>query len=261
MSAIRLIHWNEAEACERAARLTRCGYTVEWQVRPGPESLKELKTTRAGAIVIDLTRLPAQGRDVAIYLRRSKATRNLPIVFVGGEEAKVARVKQVLPDAVYTTWPDIERSLARALAQPPGERVVPASVFAPYADRPAAAKLGIRPGSVIAAVHAPADFPGLLGALPENVTLVSRLKGGVTLAIWFVRDRRELDARAGAVAARVVGFPIWIAWPKKVAGSSPDVGQQDVRRAGLAEGLVDYKICAIDATWSALLFRRRRADR
>jgi len=31
-----------------------------------------------------------------------------------------------------------------------------------------------------------------------------------------------------------------------------------VRGTGLANGLVDYKICAIDATWSGLLFRRRK---
>jgi hypothetical protein len=31
-----------------------------------------------------------------------------------------------------------------------------------------------------------------------------------------------------------------------------------VRRVGLAAGLVDYKICAIDETWSGLKFVKRR---
>jgi CheY-like chemotaxis protein len=258
MKTLRLIHWNEPEARERASRLEQCGYAVEWQVRSAPNLLAELKTTTAAAFVIDLGRLPSYGRDVAVHLRRSKATRNIPIVFVGGEDAKIARVKELLPDAEYTTWADIKPSLARALARTSGTPIVPASVFAPYANRPTATKLGIRPGSVLAVLHAPPEFPGMFGALPGQVTIVSRLKRDVTLAIWFLRGRRDLDARIDAVAARVEGFPIWIAWPKKVAGSTPDVGQQDVRRAGLAAGLVDYKICAIDATWSALLFRRRR---
>jgi hypothetical protein len=54
------------------------------------------------------------------------------------------------------------------------------------------------------------------------------------------------------------GGGLWIAWPKKASGMPTDLTQTDVRRAGLASGLVDYKICAIDATWSGLLFARRK---
>ncbi len=257
MTLIRLVHWNEAEARDRAARLEQCGYDVEWQVRSGGELVAELKTTRADAIVIDLARLPGQGRDVAIHARRSKTTRHLPIVFVGGEAAKVARIRELLPDATYTTWADIESALGSALASPATDPLVPKSVFAPYADRPLAKKLGIGRAAVVALLHPPPDFVRTLGALPADVSFVERLARDVTLAIWFVRNRRELDARIDAVAARVTQAPIWIAWPKKVGGSASDVTQQDVRRAGLAAGLVDYKICSIDATWSALLFKRR----
>ncbi len=52
---------------------------------------------------------------------------------------------------------------------------------------------------------------------------------------------------------------LWIAWPKQASGVASDVTQQDVRRGGLDAGLVDYKICAIDRTWSALKFSRRAA--
>jgi hypothetical protein len=37
-----------------------------------------------------------------------------------------------------------------------------------------------------------------------------------------------------------------------------DVSETEVRRVGLAGGLVDYKVCAIDATWSGLKFARRK---
>jgi hypothetical protein len=50
---------------------------------------------------------------------------------------------------------------------------------------------------------------------------------------------------------------LWIAWPKKASGVASDLSQTVVRQVGLAAGLVDYKICAIDQTWSALLFTRR----
>jgi CheY-like chemotaxis protein len=258
MKTVRLIHWHEAEARERAARLEKYGYAVQCAVRTGPELLADLKTAGMSIVVIDLERLPARGRDVAVYLRRSARTRHVPIVFVGGDAAKVAAVRKLLPDARYTTWARIEAALAEVLAQPPEDPVVPASVFAPYAERPLAGKLGIREQTVLALLHPPPDFVKTLGKMPGGVTLVTRLGGDISLAIWFVGSRRDLDARIGGVAARVQQSPLWIAWPKKIAGSTSDVTQQDVRRAGLAEGLVDYKICSIDAVWSALLFKRRR---
>ncbi len=254
---LRLIVWNDTEAREHATRLERRGYAVEWQLRSGPELISELKTTDADALVIDLGRAPAQGRDVAIYVRRSKTTRHLPIVFVGGDLKARAGAQVVLPDAVYTDWDDVDKAIEGAVAARPSAPVVPTSVFAPYADRPLIAKLGLKPSSVVALLHAPDDFAKTLGPLPDGVTFVARMGRDVSLTIWFVGSRRELDARIEAVAARVGGSPIWIAWPKKIAGSAANLTQMDVRRAGLANGLVDYKICSIDGTWSALLFRKR----
>ena len=51
---------------------------------------------------------------------------------------------------------------------------------------------------------------------------------------------------------------LWIAWPKKASGVSTDLTQQTVRDVALAEGIVDFKICAIDATWSGLRFTQRK---
>ncbi|HZC47278.1 MAG TPA: hypothetical protein VE243_12430, partial [Candidatus Acidoferrum sp.] len=54
---------------------------------------------------------------------------------------------------------------------------------------------------------------------------------------------------------------IWIVWPKKTSAIISDLSQVSVRGAGLANGLVDFKVCAIDATWSGLLFKRRKPVR
>jgi hypothetical protein len=53
---------------------------------------------------------------------------------------------------------------------------------------------------------------------------------------------------------------LWILWPKKASGVRSDVDERAVRAFGLARGLVDYKIAAIDATWSGLCFARRRGS-
>jgi hypothetical protein len=60
-------------------------------------------------------------------------------------------------------------------------------------------------------------------------------------------------------AARAGG--LWIAWPKKASGVATDLTEDVVRRDGLAAGLVDHKVCAIDATWSGLRFALRKEKR
>ena len=52
---------------------------------------------------------------------------------------------------------------------------------------------------------------------------------------------------------------IWIAWPKKASGVATDLNENIVREIGLAAGLVDTKVCAIDETWSGLRFVIRRS--
>ena len=103
MPCIRLVHWNAAEAAERAARLAHGGLRVD-HAPLDPAGLKALRADPPDAVVIDLSRLPSHGRDLGAALRQSKATRGIPLVFVGDDPAKVARVRELLPDAIYTDW-------------------------------------------------------------------------------------------------------------------------------------------------------------
>ena len=54
---------------------------------------------------------------------------------------------------------------------------------------------------------------------------------------------------------------LWIAWPKKASGIATDLSDNAVREIGLAAGLVDVKVCAINDVWSGLKFVYRREDR
>jgi hypothetical protein len=225
----------------------------------GPGALRELTRNPPDAVVIDLGRLPGQGRDVGLLLRRRKATRHVPLVFVEGDPEKVARVRTMLPDAVYTTWRRIRGSLKRALAHPPEAPPVPASALAGYSGTPLPRKLGIKAGSVVALAGAPAGFETTLGPLPDGVVLRRQVRGRCDRIIWFTRSRRDLERRIERLSAALAERGgLWIAWPKKASGVATDLTQNIVRRTGLDSGLVDYKICAIDETWSGLLFARRR---
>jgi hypothetical protein len=51
---------------------------------------------------------------------------------------------------------------------------------------------------------------------------------------------------------------LWLVWPKKTSGIVSDLTQAEVRSLGLSNGLVDYKVCSIDETWSGLKFAKRK---
>ena len=53
------------------------------------------------------------------------------------------------------------------------------------------------------------------------------------------------------------GF-IWVSWPKKSARLATDITEDVIREVCLPMGLVDVKVCAIDATWSGLKLVKRR---
>src|SRR5262249_12381199 len=101
LARIQLVHWKEEEGRARARELRAAGLRVEYEV-DAAAALRATKDDPPDAIVIDLSRLPSHGREVAWALRQTKRTRNLPLVFVGGEPARVARIRGELPDAVYT---------------------------------------------------------------------------------------------------------------------------------------------------------------
>jgi hypothetical protein len=258
MKRIRLIHWNQKEAEPRIEALGKLSFEVEFEIPSGPQFFKELRQRPPEVIVIDLSRLPSQGRDLALGIRKAKSTRQLPLVFAGGDPAKVERIRELLPDAVYTEWSRIGEALERALANPPENPVVPESNFAAYSETPLWKKLGIKPNMVVALINPPENFQEILETLPKGVTFQPGVEPGCDLLICFVRSRDELAERVRETAERKDLRSAWLAWPKKASGCQSNLTQQHVRETGLAHNLVDYKICSIDDTWSSLLFTHRK---
>lgn len=260
MSRIRYIHWKPTEARERIAYMKGLGHRVSYTPIESQATLPRLRTPRPDVIVIDLGRLPGGGRDVAMWFRRDKATRGVPILFVDGEEAKLGGIRRQIPGAHFAPWRRIRAAIAGAIAAgSPPAAPVPASTLAGYSGTPLPKKLGIKPGMAVLLSAAPAGFAATLGPLPEGATLRRRGSGPARLVIWFVRSKAALlEGVRGKGESLEEGGGLWIAWPKQSSGLKTDLTQSDVRREGLASGLVDYKICAIDATWSGLKFARRK---
>ena len=210
------------------------------------------------AIIFDANRAPATARDTGIFLRLQKATRGIILVYLGGKPERVREIKQHLPDAVFTTEADLVNDLERSLAKPPADPTIPGSVFAGYSGRPLSAKLGIKPGMRVALIDAPPGLTDLLTPLPAAVEIVDGGRGP-DITLWFVSSRSGLSANLHPVLKRSGNGKLWIAWPKKSSGVSTDLTQAAVRESGLDAGWVDFKICAIDATWSGLCFTKRKA--
>jgi hypothetical protein len=256
MARVRLIHWDAQGVTSGARALERSGHEVD-SAPLDPAGLKALKSEPPDVVLIDLSRSPSQGRDLGVLLRKTRSTRGVPLVFVGGEPAKTRRVRELLPDAVYTDWRRVRGAVTRALARRADDPVVPASTFAAYAGTPLATKLGIKPGSVVALVGAPEGFESSIEGLPADVTIRRGARGRCDLAIWFARSRSEVVKRVGRLGEFAGSGGLWIAWPKRASGMKSDLTQKAVREIGLDSGLVDYKVCSIDDTWSGLRFTRR----
>ena len=236
------------------ARLETMGYQAAFENRTGTVLLREILKNPPSAVLIDLSRLPAQGRDVAVELRLSKATRHIPIVFVDGLPEKVLVVRQTLPDAVYSTWTHLGEDLERAILRPPRDPLVPEAARAGTAGKSTAGKFGIQPGNVVALLNAPPDFTDTLEPLPKDVSFRRQMGADCDLVLWFVRSRRELQEGIGLRATRLAAGRLWILWSKEASGQSDELTPALVRELGQAQGLVNDKSISVGRVWSGLQF-------
>jgi hypothetical protein len=126
-------------------------------------------------------------------------------------------------------------------------------VSAGYSATPLVRKLGIKPGFRVAWPAAPEGFDALLGELPGGVAVRRALGGRLDLVVCFVTARAQLERRLPTLRRAIEpDGTLWVAWPKRASGVATDMTEGVVREVALPTGLVDVKVCAIDATWSGL---------
>src|SRR5262245_6597219 len=131
-----------------------------------------------------------------------------------------------------------------------------------YSGTPLVKKLGIKSGMRVMLVNAPADYMATLGDLPPGVELLPTLTAPVDFIQWFTNERADLQTRFPVLkAALAQNGMLWVSWYKKAAKLPTELDENFVRDTGLATGLVDVKIAAVDELWSGLKFVYRVADR
>ena len=256
MPGVRLFHWKSKEAGPLIAKLHAAGYEVVHNAETQSPSVREIKESGFAAVVIDLSRMPSHGKYVGAWLRGSKSTRHIPLVFVGGEAEKVAAIKKQIPDAVYASVAGVGTALKKAIRNPPSDPVVPRQMMEAAPGRTAAQKMGIREGNVVGLIDPPTDYAKVIGELPEGVVMEEDSRGACPITIWFVHDPGEYEAALPSRRILAARSRLWIVWQK---GRRDGLNGNFVRERALAMGLVDYKICSLDGVWSGMVFTVKKA--
>lgn len=217
-----------------------------------------IRDNAPAAIVIDLDRLPSHGRAVATALRTSASTCHIPIVFAGGTDEKVEIAQQEHPEAVFAPWKSVAVSVRKAIKNAPLLPVKPRRAIERYPSG-LARKLGLLTAGPCALIGAPEGFADNIADLPEEYAFQSKGTSETKLIVWFVRSADEMAMALERSSVHMpIGASLWIVHPKRSGSLRCDFVSDDVRRAGIEVGLVDYKICAVDDDWTGMKFARKR---
>tara|TARA_R110002049_G_scaffold65655_5_gene172140 strand:+ start:911 stop:1315 length:405 start_codon:yes stop_codon:yes gene_type:complete len=125
--------------------------------------------------------------------------------------------------------------------------------MAGYSGTPLWKKLGIKEGFRVRTTNAPDHYLALIKGLPEHTTVSSRILKDIDIWHIFSASYGELHQALPGIQQRIRrDGAIWVSWPKKASGVPSTITEDSVREIALPLGLVDIKVCAVDATWSAL---------
>jgi hypothetical protein len=125
--------------------------------------------------------------------------------------------------------------------------------MAGYSDTPLARKLGIKEGSKVFLVKAPAQYRALLAPLPASVRFTSTANSSTNLVHAFAKERSALARLLHTLRKKLShDAAIWVSWPKKSSKVPTDITEDAIRAIALPLGFVDIKVCAVDEVWSGL---------
>lgn len=135
-----------------------------------------------------------------------------------------------------------------------------ATPAAGYSGKSLIAKLGLKDGVKAISIAPPANY----AELTDNAAITPRKSAPATGSFDFIhlfvsneaalaRDLPKLEPRLAQ------GGMLWVSWPKKTSKLFADLTEEGIRRLCLPMGLVDVKVCAVDADRSGLKLLRRKA--
>ncbi|MBI4080417.1 MAG: DUF3052 domain-containing protein [Candidatus Levybacteria bacterium] len=131
-----------------------------------------------------------------------------------------------------------------------------------YSLRPLREKLGVKSGMQIYTYNSPKPYHLLIATAPRYVQTISNPTFPLDFIHIFVQVKQELESLFPKLkAALSFSGSLWVSWPKSSSLLPTDLNENIIRDIGLAEGLVDVKVIAVDKDWSGLKFVYRLKDR
>jgi len=129
-----------------------------------------------------------------------------------------------------------------------------------YSGKSLIDKLGLKPGAKAIVIAPPAAY----AALTDNAAIAPKktapATGSFDFIHLFVKTAADLARDLPKLEPRLAdGGMIWVSWPKKTSKLFVDLTEDGIRKVCLPMGLVDVKVCAVDADWSGLKLCRRKA--
>ncbi len=122
-----------------------------------------------------------------------------------------------------------------------------------YSGTPLAKKLNLRDGMRVWFEAMPESVADEIDEYALELRFVADPAEGIDAAHLFVTERTVLAARLAVLRDQIaVDGQIWISWPKQAAKVPTDITEDTIRELALPLGLVDTKVCAVDAAWSGL---------
>lgn len=121
-----------------------------------------------------------------------------------------------------------------------------------YSGTPLAKKLTLKDGFRVFRLDMPATVRKDIATQRLDLVDVG-ITDEMDVAHLFVTDsaalQRLLTDLRGTMAQNGM---IWVSWPKKASKRPTDITEDVIREIAFPMGLVDIKVCAIDAIWSGL---------
>ncbi len=140
----------------------------------------------------------------------------------------------------------------QTLVKTEGTRVV----LAGYSGTPLWKKLGFKPGMKVCAINQPKHYSQLIDG-PNDWVMVKAAKDSDAIHLFIIekQDLKDITTLSKHLPPAIM---LWVSWPKKTSPLSKGLSEDDIRAMALSIGLVDIKVCAVDADWSGLKLTRRR---
>lgn len=134
-----------------------------------------------------------------------------------------------------------------------------ATPAAGYSGKSLIGKLGLKPGTKAIVIAPPSDYADFTGNAAITPKKSAPATGNFDFIHLFAKTAADLARDLPRLEPRLAdGGMIWVSWPKKTSKLFIDLTEDGIRKICLPMGLVDVKVCAVDADWSGLKLYRRK---